>query len=249
MMHADLDETARTAAVDFARRLARHWQEALGTDLLGAYLIGSLAHAGFSRRYSDIDTALVTASGLSEQALDLMRSKAVALSTVWGPKVSVFWTDRHFSVGRFPPLDRIDYLDYAVALIERECMRPPRPSLEEIQHYLRGAPFANWADRARSFAAAETLEPQDHKAYLRTLLYPARFCYSWITGLMGSNDDAVAFLSEKPVRGLDISVIARALECRQAAADPDGLFPARKMLPSQIAACAALIAGGSGAAC
>ena len=246
MTQADPDELARTAAIDFARHLVRHWQEALGTDLLGAYLIGSLAHAGFSRRYSDIDMALVTTAGLSAQVLDRLRSQAVALSADWGPKVSVFWTDRHFSLGRFPPLDRIDYLDHAVALMERECVRPARPTLEEIHHYLSGAPFANWAERARSFAAAETLEPKDHKAYLRTLLYPGRFCYSWMTGLIGSNDDAVAFLRERPVAGLDVGLIERALQCRQSAADPDALFPARKVLPSQIDACAALLSAGSG---
>ena len=158
MMYASLDELARTAAIDFARRLVRRLRPALRTDLLGAYLIGSLAHSGFSRRYSDIDMALVTASGLSPEMLDLIRSEAVVLSVDWGPKVSVFWTDRHFSVGRFPPLDRIDYLDHAVVLMERERVRPSRPSIEEIQHYLRGTPFANWADRARSFATAETLE-------------------------------------------------------------------------------------------
>jgi hypothetical protein len=129
-------------------------------------------------------------------------------------------------------------------LIERERVQPSRPSLEEVQHFLRGAPFANWADRARSFATAETLEPQDHKAYLRALLYPGRFCYSWMTGLMGSSDDAVAFLRERPVARLDISLISRALECRQAAADPDALFNVRTVLPSQIDACAALSAGG-----
>jgi hypothetical protein len=31
--------------MDFARRLIPHWQEALGTELLGAYVIGSAAHA------------------------------------------------------------------------------------------------------------------------------------------------------------------------------------------------------------
>jgi hypothetical protein len=245
MTHADLDELAGTAAIDFARRLVRHLQEPLGTELLGAYLIGSLAHAGFSRRYSDIDVALVTTAGLSTQALDRVRNEAVVLSADWGPKVSVFWTDQHFSLGRFPPLDRVDYLDHAVALMERECVRPARPTLEEIHHYLRGAPFANWAERARSFAAAETLVPRDHKAYLRTLLYPGRFCYSWMTGLMGSNDDAVAFLSERHAAGLDVSVLECALQCRRSAADPDALFPARKVLPSQIDACAALLSGGS----
>ena len=245
MTQADSDEFAKTAAIDFARCLVQHWQEALGSDLLGAYLIGSLAHAGFSRRYSDIDVALVTTAGLSAQALDRLRSEALALSADWGPKVSVFWTDRHFSLGRFPPLDRVDYLDHAVALMERERVQPARPTLEEIRHYLRGAPFASWAERARSFAAAETLEPKDHKAYLRTLLYPGRFCYSWMTGLMGSNDDAVAFLSERHAAGLDVGSIERALQCRQSAADPTALFPARQVLPSQIDACAALLSGES----
>jgi len=219
--HTDPNELARTAAIDFARRLAQHWQQALGIDLLGAYLIGSLAHAGFSGRYSDVDLAIVTAAGLSPQALDRMRSDAVAFSADWGPKVSVFWADRHFSLGRFPPLDRIDYLDHAVALIEREPERPTRPTMEEVRNYLSDAPFTSWADRARSFAAAERLEPNDRKVYLRTLLYPGRFCYSWVTGLMGSNDDAVAFLNEEHITGLDVGLITRALLCRQTAADPD----------------------------
>jgi predicted nucleotidyltransferase len=100
MTHADPDQPAKSAAIGFARRLVEHWQEALGTELLGAYLIGSLAHAGFSRRYSDIDLALVTRAGLTAPMLDRMRSDAVALSAEWGPKVSAFRTDQHFSRGR-----------------------------------------------------------------------------------------------------------------------------------------------------
>jgi len=240
MTEADPDQVARTAAIAFARRLAYDWRDALGPEMLGAYLIGSLAHAGFSRRYSDVDMAIVTAAGLSAHALDRMRSDALALSAEWGPKLSVFWTDRHFSLGRFPPLDRIDYLDHAVALTERERVRPARPSLDDIRHYLGGAPFANWADAARRFVAAETLAATDRKAYLRALLYPGRFCYSWITGRITSNDDAVAFLHERHPVGLDVELIARALRCRNAAAEPDHLFPARTVLPSQIDACRVL---------
>jgi hypothetical protein len=152
----------------------------------------------------------------------------------------VFWTDRHFSVGRFPPLDRIDYLDHAVVLMERERVRPARPALGEIRRYLGGAPFASWTDLVRRFATAGALEPKDRKAYLRTLLYPGRFCYSWMTGRMGSNDEAVAFLGTTPPAGLDVGLITRALQCRQADADPDPLFPARTTLPSQVDACATL---------
>jgi hypothetical protein len=248
LMQIEHDELARASAIGFARRLAERWQQVLGSDLLGLYVIGSLAHAGFSRRYSDIDLAVITAAGLSQQALDHMRGEAVALSADWGAKVSVFWTDREFSLGRFPPLDRIDYLDHAIALVEREPVRPPRPALEDVRDYLRGAPFSGWAERARNFAAAQTLEPKDHKGYLRTLLYPGRFCYSWMTGLMGSNDDAVAFITERPGIGLDTGLIERALSCRRAGADPDTLFAERTLLPSQIDACAALFVGSKRAA-
>jgi predicted nucleotidyltransferase len=242
-MHRTTDEPARAAAVDFASGIVSFCQGALGGELLGAYLMGSLAHGGFSGRYSDIDIALVTEAGLSPQALDAVRSKAAALSADWGPKLSVFWADRHFSVGRFPPLDRIDYLDHAIVLVEREGVRPVRPALEEVRRYLEGAPFAGWADLVRRFATAEALEPKDRKPYLRTLLYPARFCYSWITGRMGSNDEAVAFLRKTPPARLDVGLITSALQCRQADADPDCLFPARVLLPSQVEACAALLTG------
>jgi predicted nucleotidyltransferase len=242
-MHQTTDESGEAAAVDFASRIASLCQAALGSELLGAYLIGSLAHGGFSRRYSDVDMALVTEAGLSSQILDHVRNEAAALSAEWGPKLSVFWTDRHFRVGRFPPLDRIDYLDHAVVLMERERVRPARPVLEEVQRYLAGAPFASWTDLVERFATAETLAPKDRKAYLRTLLYPGRFCFSWMTGRIGSNDEAVTFLAKTRPSLLNVSLIARALQCRQANADPDPLFPARTTLPSQVGVCAELLAG------
>lgn len=235
--------SARADAVDFARRMVPFWRRSLGSELLGIYLLGSLAHGGFSARYSDVDLAVIAEAGLSQPTLDHGRMEAAALSADWGPKLSVFWTDRSFALGRFPPLDRIDYLDHAVVLMERERLRPARPTLDEVRHYLGGAPFANWADQARRFAAAPTLEPNDRKAYLRTLLYPGRLCLSWITGRIGSNDDVVGFLDRSTPPGLDVSLIARALQCRQADADPDPLFAARAALPLQVEACAALLAG------
>lgn len=235
------DQAASSAAAALAKAVVANWQAALGTELLGVYLIGSLAHGGFSRRYSDVDMAVISEHGLSAEAIERVRGEAAALSPEWGPKVSVFWTDRRFAIGRFPPLDRIDYLDRPVVLWERERMQPARPTLEEIRAYLRGAPFASWAERARSFARDTALDPKDRKPYLRALLYPARFCYSYVTGRMGSNDDAVAFLQERPQAGLDVASIEQALQCRRAAADPEPLFSLRAILPAQVDACEALI--------
>jgi hypothetical protein len=42
-VRVDPDELAKTAAIDFARRLVPRWQESLSIELLGAYLIGSLS--------------------------------------------------------------------------------------------------------------------------------------------------------------------------------------------------------------
>jgi len=242
-MHRTTDDSDNVAAVGFANCIIPFWQVELGPELLGIYLMGSLAHGGFSRRYSDIDIAVVSKAGISTKALDRVRSKAIALSADLGSRLSVFWADRRFRLGRFPPLDRVDYLDHAVALMERQRVRPTRPSLEEIRRYLADAPFANWRVSAQRFASAEVLEPQDRKAFLRTLLYPARFCYSWMTGRVGSNDEAVAFVSEVCPSRLDMTLITRALQCRQAEADPDLLFPARISLSSQVDACFALLSG------
>src|SRR5262249_38252790 len=161
------DEAARIAATDFACRLASRCQTTLGSELIGAYLIGSLAHSGFSPRYSDVDIVLFTETGLSQECLDRMRREAVALSADWGAKLSIFWTDRHFRLGRFPLPDRLDYLDCARILMEREHLQPKRPTLDEIRHYLRGAPFVNWKEEVLRFAASDALDLKDHKKYLK----------------------------------------------------------------------------------
>jgi predicted nucleotidyltransferase len=241
-----MDETAeqasRIAAIGFAQDMAQFWNGRLGPRLCGVYMIGSLAHGGFNSRYSDIDMALVAADALSPDDLALMRERAAALSPAHVQKLSLFWTERSFKEGRFPPLDRCDYLDHAVPLVERERVRPTRPSLAEIHAYLRGAPFAGWSEAVRSFSTASELHPDNRKLYLRAHLYPARFIWSWARGTMASNDDAVALLRRGAPVGLDVDLIERALACRQAAHDPDILFPERAKLLQQHAACAALVA-------
>lgn len=235
------DALAAAAARQFATALAARWQARLADRLLGSYLLGSLAHGGFSRRYSDIDVAVVTEAGLTPADFDAMRADAAALSGELAAKLSIFWTDRTFTAGRFLPLDRVDYLDHGVMLNERERVTPPRPALAEIRGYLTGKPFEAWSQGAAQFAALDRLEPKSYKPYLRAHLYPARFVYSFMTGCMGSNDAAVEWLQDRALPGLDVALVLEALACRRAAADPDALFASRGALPRQVAACAALI--------
>ena len=237
------NEMARTAALEFAHALASPYQAHFGERLIGAYLIGSVAHGGFSHRYSDIDLVLVTEDGLDTAVLSTLRALAAEEDAALSRKLSVFWADRHFITARLPPLDRADYLDHAIAISERERVRPARPTLDEIRGYLKGAPLSNWTQNTDRFAKADALAPGDHKAFIRTLLYPARLVYSWTTGRMASNDEAVAFTCAHRPPGMDIDVLTQALACRRAGADPDALFPARAILADQVKSCIRFIAG------
>jgi hypothetical protein len=62
-----------------------------------------------------------------------------------------------------------------------------------------------------------------------------------MTGRIGSNDDAVTYLRKVRPAMLDLTQMTRALEYRQAGADPDPLFGSRTSLPSQVDACVTLI--------
>jgi predicted nucleotidyltransferase len=235
---SDDDVTAAQQARGLARGIAAYWQEALGERLLGFYLIGSLAHGGFSARYSDIDVGLVTTDGVAAIEIEAMRQHARKLSSELASKLSLFWTDRGFTIGRFPPLDRLDYLDHAQVLVERERAEPKRPSLDEVRTYLRGQPLESFRDQIARVMALTALDDPARRLYLRALLYPARFLYSWHTGRMGSNDEAVALLHEHQQPGLDLDLIDRALACRRDNRPSDALFAERGTLAAQLAVCA-----------
>ncbi|MDA1325429.1 MAG: nucleotidyltransferase domain-containing protein [Proteobacteria bacterium] len=235
------DQQISDAATNLALSLAAFCETLLGRRFIGFYLLGSLAHGGFNRRYSDIDVALVSEDGIDDAQRAAFDAEAKRLSPDLADRVSLFWSNREFSIGRFPPLDRLDYIDRAIPLVEREKIAIDRPGLDDIRAYLRGAPFEQWAARGSRFAAQAALDPDDRKTYLKTHLYPARFAYSWLTGQIASNDAAIAYLRDHPPADLDLALLGRALRCRHDAADPDKLFADRLALPGQYAACARLM--------
>ncbi|MFM1815823.1 MAG: hypothetical protein RLZ98_2518 [Pseudomonadota bacterium] len=241
--HADLDADALSAATRFIRDLSTPVSNTLGDNLIGLYLLGSLAHGGFSRRYSDLDIGLVTERGLTGDMLANVKETGAAIAPELAKKISIFWTDRTFAAGRFPPLDRLDYLDHAIAVCERERIAPARPARADVRAYLSGAPLDNWESNCARLAALTTLEPADHKPMVRAVLYAARFAYSWQTGLMASNDTAVAYLHDEDDCGLDLGLVDAALTCRRRAENPDALFARRTELKGLVDACRRLAAG------
>ena len=221
----------------FARGIADDWQERLGERLLGIYLLGSLAHGGFSARYSDIDVALISTDGVTPIEIEAMRQYARSIAPDLAPRLSLFWSDRGFNIGRFPPLDRLDYLDHARPLIQRDRIAPPQPSRDDVRAYLLGQPLDSWREQIGRITALTTLDDTMRKRYLRALLYTARFLFSWHTCRMASNDDAVAFLHAEPQPGIDLDLIDRALACRMANRPSDELFEERGKLAGLLAIC------------
>ena len=103
-------------------------------------------------------------------------------------------------------------------------------------------PLRNWSLQAEKLVALTELTSSNRKAYLRALLYPARFAYSWTTGAMASNDAAVAWLRPHAQTGIDVELVERALRCRNEGLDPDPLFAERSKLLRQRDACLRLAA-------
>ena len=172
------DDDVRDAAIDLANQLCNFAAGRLGDEFIGFYLLGSLAHGGFNRRYSDIDVALIIENGVDENFLEVLQVKAEGIDPVLANRVSLFWSDSEFSVGRFPPLDRLDYIEHAIALKEYQKIIAPKPDSAEIRDYLRGAPFEQWANRGTVFSRQSELDLNDQKSFLKTHLYPARFAFS-----------------------------------------------------------------------
>src|SRR5580693_4588265 len=124
---ADADGAERGEAV-LAQALAAY-QVALGSRLIAAYALGSLAHGGFSPLVSDVDLGLILADPYRMK--DRLTVRAVSKAARAGgsalhERLSVFWgtpstLQGRSSHGRFPPLDRLDLLEHGRLLAGTEA--------------------------------------------------------------------------------------------------------------------------------
>jgi predicted nucleotidyltransferase len=78
------------AILDYVRRVAESFRSQLGSSLIEAYRIGSLAHGGFSEIYSDLDVGLILSCPIPPTDIDRMIAAAKALDDNYGRKLSVF---------------------------------------------------------------------------------------------------------------------------------------------------------------
>ena len=195
---------------------AAGYQAALGSRLVAAYALGSLAHGGFSPLVSDVDLGLILRDPLWLKHRLTIRTVARAvradgsalhrrLSVFWGTPATLAGRARG---GRFPPLDRLDLLEYGRLLAGQDARHVvARPGQEEL--LVAGAEFAlgylgaarslsgRLRDRVRSgrhdrdtldeIRNPERLVSRGPRRMTKTVLFPVRFLFTAATGRVGTN--------------------------------------------------------------
>lgn len=212
-------ETILSDALEFAKQ---RWQR----RLIAAYALGSLAHGGFSAA-SDIDIGFVLDGPLVGADSDGMAELVAAIRASKRPfsdRLSVFWGSLASlsgvaTGGRFPPLDRLDLIQYG-RLIAGTDVRDSlsRPTQKEL--VLAGAEFALWRLCTDEIIAQlknpEALARLDLKSLTKLILFPVRFMYTAQTGEVGRNEAAVEHFSVN-IPGAPSELARLALDWRNAA--------------------------------
>jgi len=244
------------------------YRRAFGARLLAAYALGSLAHGGFSPLVSDIDLGLVLRDPVrladrvtvrrvtgAVQAGGAVQSGGTGLherlSVFWGTPATLAGQARG---GRFPPLDRLDLLEYGRLLDgrdARDAVARPGPAellvagAEFALGYLGGAPslpgrVRGWArgrpghDQAREeIRAPARLVARGPRRLTKVVLFPVRFLYTAATGRVGTNALAAEHYLATP-RAPAAGLVTAALAWRrEPPADPDAAaaLAGRELVP------------------
>lgn len=231
------------------QQAVERYRGALGSRLLAAYALGSLAHGGFSPLVSDVDLGLVLTDPVRPSDATTVATVAddiKAGGSALHERLSVFWgTPSTLSGeqpgGRFPPLDRLDLLENGRLLAGTECRAGvTRPGRDEL--LVVGAEFAldflgpgrvatdPSAARLGSLAPAgsevsgESRQPprlarQDPRHLTKVVLFPVRFLFTAATGRVGTNHAAVEYYRADPGAPAH-TLVGEALAWRTTAPDP-----------------------------
>jgi hypothetical protein len=192
------------------------YRAALGSRLVAAYALGSLAHGGFSPLVSDVDLGLILQDPLRMKDRLTIRTVGEAVragGSALHRRLSVFWgtpatLQGRAGGGRFPPLDRLDLLEHGRLLAGRDARdRVARPGQAEL--LVAGAEFAlgnlggarslpgrlrGWVqpgphhdDAVREIRTPALLVSHGPRRMTKIVLFPVRFLFTAATGRVGTN--------------------------------------------------------------
>ena len=176
-------------------RAVAAYRAALGPRVIAAYALGSLAHGGFSPLVSDVDLGLILADPV--RVKDRLTIRNVARSVKAGgsaldQRLSVFWgtpatLQGQSRGGRFPPLDRLDLLEYGRLLTGTDARSVvARPDRSEL--LVAGAEFALGSlGRTTEIRTPSRLVSAGVRRMTKVVLFPVRFLFTAQTGQVGTN--------------------------------------------------------------
>ena len=178
--------------------------EAFGPRLRAIYLLGSLAHGGFSPAVSDLGVALFLAAPLAPQDAEQIAAVLAycdAAHPAYARRLSLFWcTAEDFAdadavqlPGRFPALDRLDLVAHGryIAGEELRATLTPPSRLAVLENGRQDLPrFVRDPTRYSFLTGGSGLDTSDRRALMRLCLFPARFLHTARTGEVVSNDEA-----------------------------------------------------------
>jgi hypothetical protein len=217
----------------YVATVAEHFRNKLGSSLIEAYKLGSLAHGGFSNVYSDIDVGLSLNCSEPPSQMSELVTEAKSLNGEYGKKLSVFWGNPNFAWGRLPVIDRLDLLDHGVPLLYGIKPSFRRPSKDEIHREQLQSIERSWKSRLPELGGLTTLEEKNRKPYIRAILYAARLIFTWDSLVVASNDRAVEYLHQVEPPGLDLKPIDMALACRNGTCTAEAVFALQTDLDRQ----------------
>ena len=202
MVSADPDphgSPARQAGADQGEavlvRAVAAYRAALGSRLIAGYALGSLAHGGFSPLVSDVDLGLILEDPV--RVKDRLTIRTVARSVKAGgsaldQRLSVFWgtsatLQGQRRGGRFPPLDRLDLLEYGRLLTGTDARSAvARPDRTEL--LVAGAEFALGSlGGTTEIRTPSRLVSAGPRRVTKIVLFPVRFLFTAQTGQVGTN--------------------------------------------------------------
>jgi predicted nucleotidyltransferase len=218
---------------DYVAGVAGYFKTVLADSVIEVYRLGSLAHGGFSKMYSDIDVGLLLNCTEPPVAIPGLIAEAKALDAEYGKKLSIFWGNPDFNWGRLPVIDRLDLLDHGVPILYGITPDFCRPTRDEIHQEQLQSIERSWKLRLPELSRLTALEAKDRKPYIRAILYPARLIYTWDKLAVDSNDRAVEYLHQVQPPGLDLKPIDMALACRNEKCTAEDVFALRADLDQQ----------------
>jgi hypothetical protein len=176
--------------------------EVFGKRIISIFKIGSLGtHGGFSS-CSDVDVAIFLdhIDAADYDAMQKINGEIKALPLEFADRLSVFWSsyDENLEkgLGRFPPLDRLDLLEYG-SLIQGKDHREKllKPTQEDLvlesakfilDYMLKGEKLDELLHHP------EKISEQGARYFSKFILFPVRLLYTIDNPMaVGSNEDAL----------------------------------------------------------